>query len=65
MATGTAIVAILLAAPAAYVIARLPRNTRYLVVLSILFTRMFPEVIIATPIASNFFSWASTIQPSD
>jgi len=57
VASGTAIVSILLAAPAAYVISRLPRNTRYLVVLSILFTRMFPEVIIATPIASNFFSW--------
>ncbi len=57
VATGTAIIAILLAAPAAWVISRLPANVRYLVVLSILFTRMFPEVIIATPIASNFFSW--------
>ena len=54
---GTAIVAILIAAPAAYVISRLPRGTRYAVVLGLLFTRMFPEVIIATPIASNFFSW--------
>lgn len=57
VATGTAIAAIIIASPAAYVISRLPRNTRYLVVLGILFTRMFPEVIIATPIASNFFSW--------
>jgi trehalose transport system permease protein len=57
VAFGTAILAIVLAAPAAYVISRLPRGVRYLVVLSILFTRMFPEVIIATPIASNFFSW--------
>ncbi len=57
VATATAIVAILLAAPAAYVISRLPRGVRYLVILSVLFTRMFPEVIIATPIASNFFSW--------
>jgi trehalose transport system permease protein len=57
VATGTAIFSILLAAPAAYVISRLPRNTRYFVVLGILFTRMFPEVIIATPIASNFFAW--------
>ncbi len=57
VATGTAVVAILLAAPAAYVISRMPRNIRYLVILGILFTRMFPEVIIATPIASNFFSW--------
>lgn len=57
VATSTAIAAIVIAAPAAYVISRLPRNVRYLVVLGILFTRMFPEVIIATPIASNFFSW--------
>lgn len=57
VATGTAVAAIIIASPAAYVIARLPRNIRYFVVLGILFTRMFPEVIIATPIASNFFSW--------
>ena len=57
VASGTAVVAILLAAPAAYVIARLPRSVRYSVILGVLFTRMFPEVIIATPIASRFFSW--------
>lgn len=57
VATSTAVVAIALAAPAAYVISRLPRDIRYLVILGVLFTRMFPEVIIATPIASNFFSW--------
>ncbi|MGH2561023.1 MAG: carbohydrate ABC transporter permease [Thermomicrobiales bacterium] len=56
-AFGTAILAIIIAAPAAYVIARLPRGVRYSVVLGLLFTRMFPEVIIATPIASNFFEW--------
>jgi trehalose transport system permease protein len=57
VAFGTAIIAILIAAPAAYVISRLPRGVRYAVVLGLLFTRMFPEVIIATPIASNFFDW--------
>ena len=57
VATSTAIVAIVIAAPAAYVISRMPRNIRYLVILGVLFTRMFPEVIIATPIASNFFGW--------
>jgi trehalose transport system permease protein len=57
VAFGTAILAIIIAAPAAYVISRLPRGARYTVVLGLLFTRMFPEVIIATPIASNFFSW--------
>ncbi|MGC4107756.1 MAG: carbohydrate ABC transporter permease [Thermomicrobiales bacterium] len=35
----------------------MPSRTRYLVVLAVLFTRMFPEVIIATPIATNFFRW--------
>jgi len=57
VATGTAIIAIVLAAPAAYVVSRLPSNTRYLLILAILFTRMFPEVIIATPIAMRFFGW--------
>lgn len=57
VATGTAILAILIASPAAYVISRLPRSVRYAVILSVLFTRMFPEVIIATPIAMRFFDW--------
>lgn len=57
VAFGTAILAIAIASPAAYVIARMPRGTRYLVVLGLLLTRMFPEVIIATPIAENFFDW--------
>ncbi|HET8523637.1 MAG TPA: carbohydrate ABC transporter permease [Thermomicrobiales bacterium] len=57
VATGTAILAIIIAAPGAYVISRFPRSIRYSVVLGILFTRMFPEVIIATPIASNFYRW--------
>lgn len=57
VATGTAVLAIVIAAPAAYVISRMPRDIRYLVILSVLFTRMFPEVIIATPIAMRFFSW--------
>lgn len=57
VAFGTAILAIVIAAPAAYVISRLPRGTRYVVVLALLLTRMFPEVIIATPIAKNFFAW--------
>jgi trehalose transport system permease protein len=57
VAFGTAILAIVIAAPAAYVISRMPRGWRYALVLGLLFTRMFPEVIIATPIASNFFSW--------
>jgi trehalose transport system permease protein len=57
VATFTAIFAILLAAPAAYVISRMPKGIRYSVILGVLFTRMFPEVIIATPIAMRFFNW--------
>jgi trehalose transport system permease protein len=57
VATGTAIIAIILAAPFAYVIARMPRGMQYPIILGVLFTRMFPEVIIATPIAERFFSW--------
>lgn len=57
VATSTAILCIVLAAPAAYAIARLPRSLRYSIVLALLFTRMFPEVTIATPIAARFLSW--------
>lgn len=57
VASGTAVLAILIAAPAAYVISRLPGNIRYALILGVLFTRMFPEVIIATPIAMRFFGW--------
>lgn len=56
-ATGVAAGCILLATPAAYSIARLPRGPRYTLVLALLFTRMFPEVTIATPIAARFLSW--------
>jgi trehalose transport system permease protein len=57
VAFSTAIVAVLIAAPASYVISRIPRGPRYFIVLGLLLTRMFPEVIIATPIAANFFAW--------
>jgi len=54
VATMTTIIAILIAAPAAYVIARLPSKIKYAVVLSLFFTRMFPDVGIALPIAVEF-----------
>ena len=57
VATGTALMCILIAAPAAYAISRLPRSLRYSIVLALLFTRMFPEVTIATPIAARFYGW--------
>lgn len=54
VATLTTILAVVIAAPAAYVIARLPRKIRYTTILSLLFTRMFPDVLIALPIAITF-----------
>jgi trehalose transport system permease protein len=54
VATGTAVLAVLIAAPAAYVISRLPRGWRYGLILGLLFTRMFPDVAIAMPVAITF-----------
>lgn len=57
VATLTTLAAIAVAAPAAYVIARMPRKVRYTTIMSLLFTRMFPDVLIALPIAITFMSW--------
>ncbi|MCF6092788.1 carbohydrate ABC transporter permease [Microaerobacter geothermalis] len=57
VATGTTFLAILIAAPAAYVISRLPKGWKYGIILSLLFTRMFPDVGIALPIAVNFIKF--------
>jgi trehalose transport system permease protein len=54
VATGTAVFAVLIAAPAAYVISRLPRTWRYSLILALLFTQMFPDVGIAMPVAITF-----------
>jgi trehalose transport system permease protein len=54
VATGTAVLCVLIAAPAAYVISRLPRPWRYGLILALLFTQMFPDVGIAMPVAINF-----------
>jgi trehalose transport system permease protein len=54
VATGTAVMAVIIAAPAAYVISRLPRRWRYGIILALLFTRMFPDVAIAMPVAVTF-----------
>lgn len=54
VATGTAVLAVLIAAPAAYVISRMPRGWRYGLILGLLFTRMFPDVAIAMPVAITF-----------
>lgn len=54
VATGTAVFCVLIAAPAAYVISRLPRAWRYSMILALLFTQMFPDVGIAMPVAITF-----------
>lgn len=60
VATVTTVVAIFICAPAAYVISRLPSYIGYIVVLSLLVTRMFPDVGIALPVATRFLSWGMT-----
>ncbi|EGL81515.1 ABC-type transporter, integral membrane subunit [Caldalkalibacillus thermarum TA2.A1] len=57
VATVTTIIAIIIAAPAAYVISLLPKKYQYTIILSLLFTRMFPDVGIALPISVTFISW--------
>lgn len=54
VATLTTLVAIVIAAPAAYVISRLPKGIRYSVVIGLLVTRMFPEFAIGVSVATRF-----------
>lgn len=57
VATFTTVIAVIIAAPGAYVISRLPKRYRYGVILALLFSRMFPDVGIALPIAATFIQW--------
>lgn len=54
VATFTTLLAIVIAAPAAYVISRLPAGLRYGVVIGLLVTRMFPEFTIGVSVATRF-----------
>jgi trehalose transport system permease protein len=54
VASLTTVVAILVAAPAAYVIARLPARFRHALVIGLLVTRMFPEFAIGVSVATRF-----------
>jgi trehalose transport system permease protein len=56
VATATTILAILVAAPAAYVISRLRPAIRYTIVIGLLVTRMFPEFAIGISVATRFAS---------
>jgi len=57
VATFVAVLGLIIAAPDAYVISRLPRKIKYGVLLAIFSTRMFPEVGIALPISVTFVRW--------
>ncbi|MDQ4149901.1 MAG: carbohydrate ABC transporter permease [Actinomycetota bacterium] len=54
VASLTTLAAIVIAAPAAYVISRLPTAIRYSVVIGLLVTRMFPEFAIGVSVATRF-----------
>jgi trehalose transport system permease protein len=54
VATVTTALAIVIAAPAAYVISRLPSAIGYTIVLALLITRMFPEFTIGISVATWF-----------
>jgi trehalose transport system permease protein len=54
VASVTTLLAILIAAPAAYVISRLRPAIRYTVVIGLLVTRMFPEFTIGISVATRF-----------
>jgi trehalose transport system permease protein len=54
VATLSTALAIVIAAPAAYVISRLPSGIRYTVVIGLLVTRMFPEFATGISVATRF-----------
>ncbi|MGH7320265.1 MAG: carbohydrate ABC transporter permease [Candidatus Rokuibacteriota bacterium] len=54
VASATTLVAVAVAAPAAYVISRLPAGPRYAVVVGLLVPRMFPEFAIGVSVATRF-----------
>jgi trehalose transport system permease protein len=57
VATLSTLVAIVIAAPAAWVISRMPAGIRYTVVIGLLVTRMFPEFAIGISVATWFHNW--------
>ncbi len=54
VASATTVLAIAIAAPAAYVISRLRPAVRYTIVIGLLVTRMFPEFTIGISVATRF-----------
>ncbi|PLX17771.1 MAG: carbohydrate ABC transporter permease [Candidatus Muiribacterium halophilum] len=57
-ATVVTFIAVLVAAPASYVISRIGnKKIKYLFIISLFISRVFPEVAIALPISVRFLSW--------
>ncbi|MGH9195573.1 MAG: carbohydrate ABC transporter permease, partial [Acidimicrobiia bacterium] len=54
VASITTLLAIVIAAPAAYVISRIPPGIRYTVLIALLVTRMFPDFAIGVSVATRF-----------
>lgn len=54
VASATTILAVVIAAPAAYVVSRLRPRWRYGIVIALLVTRMFPEFAIGVSVATRF-----------
>jgi trehalose transport system permease protein len=57
VATLVMLLAILIAAPAAYVMSRVGSPWKYLCIISLFFSRTFPEVAIALPVSVVFLDW--------
>jgi len=54
VATVTTIVAVLISTPGAYAISRMAPKVKYVLILALFFTRMYPEIGIALPVAVLF-----------
>jgi trehalose transport system permease protein len=54
VATITTAIAVVISVPGAYAISRLAPNIKYFLILSLFFTRMYPEIGIALPVAVFF-----------
>jgi trehalose transport system permease protein len=57
VATLTAAISLLFGVPGAYAISRLHPNLKHFLILFLFFTRMYPEVGIALPVAVTFLRW--------
>jgi trehalose transport system permease protein len=54
VATVTMVIAVIISVPGAYAISRMAPNIKYVLILSLFFTRMYPEIGIALPVAVLF-----------